>query len=202
MSNRRGKWRWSMTICALVVISGYGFLTGPRDLDRYPARESSPYRLPWPAGTAYFCAQSNRGIVSHRGGEEYAYDFYMPVGSPVCAARAGVISKVQVSRDGRSLSARNNHVCVDHEDGTRASYLHLRKGGSRVRVGEHVGQGQIIASSGNVGRSLAPHLHFEVEDQRGRLMRVSFSDVKNHRGIPRMFFRYRSGNAAGSVDAR
>ena len=194
MVKRRPRRNWSI-IASLVLLTGtYLIFTGPRNLERYPARVSSPYRLPWPGGTTRFCAQSNRGIVSHRGAEEYAYDFSMPVGSLVCAARAGTVSKVEVSRDGRGLRARNNYVCVDHGDGTRAWYLHLRKGGSRVRVGEQVAQGQIIASSGNVGRSLAPHLHFHVEDQAEGLVPVSFADVTRHQGIPRMFFWYTSGN--------
>ncbi|MGI8603123.1 MAG: hypothetical protein ACR2OZ_08995 [Verrucomicrobiales bacterium] len=83
-------------------MGAYLAFTGPRNLGRYPDRARSPYRLPWPAGVAHICAQGNRGVVSHRGAEEFAYDFSMPVGSPVCAARAGIVTKVRVSRDGRS----------------------------------------------------------------------------------------------------
>ncbi|MBI3823878.1 MAG: M23 family peptidase, partial [Planctomycetes bacterium] len=46
------------------------------------------------------CGQSNRGVVSHRGFEQYAYDFTMPVGAEVCAARGGLIVNVIDHNDG------------------------------------------------------------------------------------------------------
>jgi murein DD-endopeptidase MepM/ murein hydrolase activator NlpD len=174
----------------------YVLFTGPRNLELYPEAATSPYKLPWPAGIRYGCCQSNRGIVSHRGSEEFAYDFAMPVGSDVCAARAGVISRIEVSHDGNGVLAKNNYVVVDHGDGTSAWYLHLQKDGCRLRIGQHVAQGERIAASGNVGRSMRPHLHFEVLRDTRDSERVAFSDVTIHRGVPRMFWIYTSGNHA------
>ena len=181
-------------IALLLAAVAYLTLTGPRNLERYPAPERSPYLLPGPAGITRFCAQSNRAIVSHRGREEFAYDFAMPVGETICAARAGLVTKLHVTSEGRGLRAPNNYVCVQHADGTTAWYLHLQKDGALVGDGEYVEQGQAIACSGNVGRSLGPHLHFHVKDASGRLLPVSFADVHRHRGVPRMLFWYRSGN--------
>ncbi len=179
-------------------VAWFLLFTGPRDLDRYPRSADSPYRLPWPGGVKRLCVQGNRAVVSHRGADPYAYDFAMPVGSDVCAARAGVVSRVVVEHDGRGLHARNNLIAIRHDDGTQASYLHLKKGGSHVRVGDRVEQGQRIAASGNVGRSLLPHLHFHVRDDEGRFLRVTFADVETDRGIPRMFKSYVSGQARSS----
>ena len=170
--------------------------TGPRDLSRYPARATSPYKLPWPAGVKWLCVQSNRGIVSHRGREEFAFDFLMPEGSDVCASRGGVVTAVLVSHDGHGLKAPNNFISIAHGDGTSGWYLHLQKDGSLVRVGERVEQGQRIGQSGHVGRSLAPHLHFQVRDDALRTtIPISFADVSEHAGVPRMGFSYTSGNA-------
>ncbi|MEQ2010416.1 MAG: M23 family metallopeptidase [Limisphaerales bacterium] len=169
--------------------------TGPRDLARYPARVTSPYKLPWPAGVKWLCIQSNRGIVSHRGAGEFAFDFLMPEGSDVCAARGGMVTAVLVSHDGHGLKAPNNYLAIAHGDGTSGWYLHLRKDGSLVRVGERVEQGRRIAKSGHVGRSLAPHLHFQVRDDTLRTtIPISFADVGEHAGVPRMGFHYTSGN--------
>ena len=178
-----------------VLITAYLLFTGPRNLDRYPSRGTSPYRLPWPARQTWFCGQSNRGIVSHRGWEEFAYDFNMPVGSTVCAARAGQVVRINVSHDGHGFHMPNNFIAIDHGDGTVGWYLHLQQGGSLVQLDDRVAQGQPIARSGHVGRSLAPHLHFQVtdRDQTGTLP-ISFTDVPGQRGVPRMLFFYTSGN--------
>ncbi len=198
---RRRMWK-GFAILAALLAAAYMLLTGPRDFSRYPPRESSPYRLPWTAGITCFCNQSNRGIVSHRGIEEFAFDFSMDEGSIVCAARAGVVTHLDVSHDGHGWDKPNNYIVVDHGDGTSASYAHLRKGGSLVKKDDRVAQGQRIGLSGHVGKSLAPHLHFHVQDyRRGVTIPVSFSDVPAHRGVPRMGFRYTSGNTAPVIDA-
>ena len=181
------------------LVVAYSVFTGPEDLQRYPDRATSAYRLPWEKGAQWICIQSNRGIVSHRGREEFAYDFRMPVGSQVCAARAGVVTRVVVTNDGNGQNLPNNLIAIDHGDGTSGWYLHLQKGGSLVAVGDRVTQGQPIARSGNVGHSLGPHLHFEVRDNTSRVtLPVAFADVAEDLGVPRMFHAYTAGGSVAS----
>jgi Peptidase family M23 len=181
-------------IGTLLLATLFFLFTGPHDLDRYPPAASSPYLLPWTGGVTRLCIQGNRAIVSHRGWEEFAYDFAMPVGSSVCAARGGTVLNVDVEHDGNGRHADNNLIMVDHGDGTIGWYLHLRQGGSFVKPGQRVRQGEAIGASGNVGMSLLPHLHFDVTDDGGVLLPVTFADVASDAGIPRMFKRYTSGN--------
>lgn len=193
------RWRrrllWGLSVVVVLLGAAYVLFTGPRDLSSYPARETSPYRLPYPAGQTWLCGQSNRGLVSHRGTGEFAFDFLMPEGSDVCAARGGTVAAVLVSHEGHGLKAPNNYVAIDHGDGTSGWYLHLQKDGSLVRVGERVVQGQRIGRSGHVGRSMTPHLHFHVRESAHRTtVPVSFADVTNHAGVPRLGFHYTSGN--------
>ena len=179
------------------LAAAYFVFTGPADMEAYPDAATSPYRLPFPAGKTWLCVQSNRGIVSHRKGERFAYDFAMPEGEKVCAARAGEVVSVAQHHDGHGYRWPNNRVVVRHDDGTLGAYLHIRKDGSLVTEGDRVSQGQVIARSGHVGNSMLPHLHFHVSDPaRGETVPVSFADVDRHRGVPRMFFRYTSGNTA------
>ena len=141
--------------------------------------------------------QSNRGVVSHRGLEQFAYDFAMPVGSDICAARAGEVIKVVVEHDGHGYRWPNNMVVLRHEDGTLGYYLHIKKDGSRVAVGDKVTQGQVIAASGHVGNSMLPHLHFHVTDpERKSTLPLSFSDVNRDRGVPRMFKWYKPARSS------
>jgi murein DD-endopeptidase MepM/ murein hydrolase activator NlpD len=197
LPRRKRRWArrplWGLLTAFLLALGGFVLFTGPRDLALYPPAEMSPYRLPWKTGITCLCVQGNRAVVSHRGFEEFAYDFKMPVGSDVCAARAGVVTRVVTDHDGNGVDAPNNLIAIRHDDGTVGYYLHLKKEGSYVRVGDKVQQGQRIAASGNVGRSMLPHLHFHVADGRGEIIRVTFSDVKEDRGIPRMFKYYTPG---------
>lgn len=167
------------------------FATGPTTSDSYPPAPGSPYKLPWQAGVSRFVPQGNRSIVSHRDSHLYAYDFWMPIGTLVLAAREGTVTHVEVDHDG--FGALSNYVRVQHSDGTSAMYAHVRKDGALVNNGAMVRQGQPIAYSGRVGQALYPHLHFVVVGPREEPIPVTFSDVPS--GIPRAGRSYVSGNS-------
>src|ERR1035437_5560789 len=122
-SPRDLSWIWRTLVILFVallagVVTCYCVATGPEDASQYPAAAQSPYRLPWTAGQAHRCVQGNRGIVSHRDWERFAYDFAMPVGTEVCAARAGKVVTVIVSHDGHGYRWTNNLVAIEHDDQT------------------------------------------------------------------------------------
>lgn len=182
-----------LVLVVLIIILFFVF-TGPENVEQFPPAELSPYRLPWHAGVSRLCVQGVRGIVSHRGDSRFAYDFYMPVGTDICAARDGEVVRVVQEHDGNGVNWPNNLVIIRHEDGTRACYAHIRKGGSYVTQGQQVRQGEVIAASGNVGNSMMPHLHFHVvEAEKSVTLPVTFQDIHRHGGIPRMFFWYTAG---------
>jgi murein DD-endopeptidase MepM/ murein hydrolase activator NlpD len=154
-------------------------------------------RLPWLPGEAYDCIQGNHGNFTHHGLNQYAFDFAMPVGTLVTAAAAGRVVRVkQTSREGgiriRDFAA-GNVVIIDHGRGLFSQYLHLKHQGARVREGDLVEAGQIIAESGNTGFSTTPHLHFQVQDATGQSLPVRFLDVPGE-GVPQMGLRYVSAN--------
>lgn len=105
------------------------------------------------------------GKGMHQDRQRYAFDFVMPIGTPVRAAREGVVALVvdgfEKGGIDRSLSLRANELVVLHSDGTFAIYYHLAPG-IRVRKGDRVERGQELARSGNTGFSHGPHLHFSV----------------------------------------
>jgi murein DD-endopeptidase MepM/ murein hydrolase activator NlpD len=189
------KWLVRGFLLLLVVLTlAYVLCTGPRDLSLYPPRESSPYLLPWPAGESHLCVQGNCGVVSHRGWDEFSYDFTMPVGSDVLAARGGKVVQVEVRYDGNGYNKPSNYVILDHGDGTLGGYFHIRHNGSYVSLGQRVLRGQRIAASGNVGHSMLPHLHFMVFRDGGDSLPITFADVAKDAGVPRMAKFYTSGN--------
>lgn len=110
-------------------------------------------------GQGYFGASHARGGIS-----EYAVDFDLPENTLVCASRKG---KVIALRDDSTFGGKEdkfndsaNFVIVRHEDESYAEYVHLKKNGALVKIGDQVEIGQGIALSGNTGKSSGPHLHF------------------------------------------
>ncbi len=93
-------------------------------------------------------------------------DFKAPVGIPVKATFDGVVTR-------RNWNFRGNGNCIElteHGGRRKALYLHLDELPSDVKVGMRVQAGQVIAKSGNSGRSFAPHLHYQLMSQSDRVL--------------------------------
>ena len=124
------------------------------------------YQYPYAQGSDFTEVQGFGGGYSHSGASEYAVDFAMPVGTPIHAARAGVVIDFVAhhTRGGASREFANysNYVVILHSDDTTGEYYHLEKNGIAVTLGEYVKTGQKIGYSGNTGFSSLPHLHFAV----------------------------------------
>jgi murein DD-endopeptidase MepM/ murein hydrolase activator NlpD len=138
--------------------------------------DSYVYRLPFAPGATFKCTQGYNGKYSHHGSDQYAIDFKMPVGTPIHAARGGVVAKIKddSSKGGadRKYEDDANYVLIRHDDGTLGNYAHLSKGGVKVVIGQRVEAGELIALSGNTGFSSGAHLHFSVfktKDGKGRV---------------------------------
>jgi murein DD-endopeptidase MepM/ murein hydrolase activator NlpD len=82
-------------------------------------------------------------------------DFSAPQGTPVFAPGDGVVKKTKISRRGYG-----NTIEIDHGYGYVTFYAHLKE--IKVRKGQKVTRGELIATVGNSGKSTAPHLHYEV----------------------------------------
>ena len=87
--------------------------------------------------------------------EHHGVDYLVPEGTAVFATADGVV---------KSLSEKNTShgkaVTISHGNGYETSYSHLLD--IRVKKGQKVKRGDIIALSGNSGLSFVPHLHYEV----------------------------------------
>lgn len=134
------------------------------------ARHSPPgsYRTPYAQATEFPITQAYPDAVTHRTPDStHAVDFAMPVGTNIYAARGGTVFAVSTQnyRGGLDTSrhgANANVVQILHDDGTFAVYAHLNRSSIRVRPGDTVRRGELIAASGNTGYSTGPHLHFAV----------------------------------------
>jgi len=103
----------------------------------------------------------------------------MDRGVDVIASAAGKVVRVREGmRDihmglfGRKLASRwgaGNHVVIDHGDGWRTLYGHMRRGSVAVKTGDTVVAGQRLGFVGLSGMTEFPHLHFEVA-KRGAIV--------------------------------
>ena len=134
--------------------------TLPSDLDFFP---------PFALGEEFTISQGIDDANTHTdAGSRFAVDVVMPEGTPVLAARGGVVMDVEDDFHGGGKQEarylpRANQVRILHDDGSMATYAHLQPNSARVRPGMRVDPGRWIASSGNTGFSSGPHLHFVVQ---------------------------------------
>lgn len=145
------------------------------------------YQLPFANGSSFECIQGFNGKFSHRSeASKYAVDFKMPVGTPIHAARGGVII---FTKEDSNVGGNNrdkyinqaNKIMILHEDGTIGNYVHLVQNGVVVEEGDQVETGQLIGYSGNTGFTTTPHLHFVVRVFKDAT-RIRFKDIN---GSPR-----------------
>lgn len=97
----------------------------------------------------------------------HGMDFSAPTGTAVYASGNG-----RVIRADNTASGYGNHIVLDHGFGYETLYAHLQ--GYNVRVGQRVERGDIIGFVGNTGRSIAPHLHYEVFKDGERINPINF----------------------------
>lgn len=84
----------------------------------------------------------------------HGQDFGVLTGTPVYAPADGIVK----SRNGKTGYGRT--IILDHGYGIKTVYAHLSR--YTVKPGDEVKRGDLIAYSGNTGRSTGPHLHYEV----------------------------------------
>ncbi len=89
-------------------------------------------------------------------------DFSAPTGTEIYATGDGVIKNIVRSRRGYG-----NRVIIDHGYGYETMYAHIHD--FKVRKGQKVKRGQLIATVGNTGKSTAPHLHYEIRKDNKRV---------------------------------
>ena len=107
-----------------------------------------------------------RSSAAHVGKYKHSLDFYVPEGSPIYAAADGIVVWLKQDSKVGGMSKKyyylGNRVVLKHKNGEFTAYEHFKYHGAKVRVGQKVKRGQVIALSGNTGWSYGPHLHLEV----------------------------------------
>ncbi len=109
----------------------------------------------WPLVEPGFVTRAFGDTSSAGEGGHAGLDVAVPSGSYVRAAGAGVVEQAGEDRE------YGRFVRISHGDDMRSLYAHASW--VFVAEGDSVEAGEVIALSGNTGRSTAPHLHLEIE---------------------------------------
>lgn len=104
-----------------------------------------------PVGGTVTSRYGQRWGKSHKG-----IDIGAPKGTAIKAAAAGTVTVSSYGYNG----GYGNYVIVNHSNGVQTVYGHCTA--LKVKVGEKVSQGQVIATVGSTGRSTGNHLHLEI----------------------------------------
>ena len=94
-------------------------------------------------------------------------DFSAKTGTPIYATGDGKVFKVSKSKRGYG-----NHIVIDHGFGYKTLYAHMSK--TAVKRNQKVSRGDVIGFVGNTGKSVAPHLHYEVHKDGKKINPVNF----------------------------
>ncbi|HRH23260.1 MAG TPA: M23 family metallopeptidase [Candidatus Magasanikbacteria bacterium] len=118
--------------------------------------------------------------IAHVGDLVHSIDYDAPEGTSVLAALDGevIFVKEDSSRGGddRKFEDDGNYIEILHKNNEVSEYEHIRFQSSKVKVGDFVKAGQIIAEVGNTGWSECPHLHFMVypKGQEYKTLEIKF----------------------------
>ncbi len=101
----------------------------------------------WPA--------RGRVISGYSKGGNEGINIAVPEGTPVKAAEGGTVAYA-----GSELKGYGNLVLIRHPNGYVSAYAH--NGDLKVKRGDVVKRGQVVANSGQTGNVSSPQLHFEL----------------------------------------
>lgn len=149
---------------------------------------SNKIRLQLPFIGKWMVSQGYNGNITHKGDWGKALDFiivdnelktynkfafspdnFYCYGKPVLAPADGFVQQVEdyiVDNEVGKINQKQNwgnSIVIKHAEGLYTKMSHLRKDSIKVKAGDYVRQGEIIAACGNSGRSPEPHLHFQVQ---------------------------------------
>jgi hypothetical protein len=145
-------------------------------------------RLNLPFMGAWMVSQGYDGEITHKEGWGKALDFvildddnktyqlpgfepsdFYCYNKPVLACADGTVEEVVKHIEDNPIGKVNlienwgNSIVIKHADGLYSQVSHLKKDSIKVKKGDFVKQGDVIAACGNSGRSPEPHLHFQVQ---------------------------------------
>ena len=159
------------------------------DLSASIKRAKQHGTLSLPFSGIWYVSDGNNNKSTHSGANTYAWDFvvldedkktyrflgidkedYYSFGLPVSAPAAGTVVKVTASIPDNTPPTANweqswgNYVIIDHGSNEFSEISHFKQHSIAVREGDKVVRGQLLGYCGNSGLSMAPHIHYQLQN--------------------------------------
>lgn len=136
----------------------------------------------------WYVSQGYNGGITHLGEYQYALDFVVTddmrktfrlpgtsvsdfycYNAPVLAPAAGYVYYITDEIEDNPVGGVDiehnwgNSIVIKHADYLYSQISHLKKGSFKVKIGDYVYPGTLLANCGNTGRSPEPHIHFQLQ---------------------------------------
>lgn len=136
----------------------------------------------------WYVSQGNDGTITHLGDWKDAWDFVVTddmrktfrlpgnalsdfycYNAPVLAPAGGYVYNIidevddNLVGDVDVLNNWGNTIIIKHSDFLYSKISHIKRGSFKVKIGDYVHRGDLIANCGNSGRSPEPHIHFQMQ---------------------------------------
>lgn len=146
------------------------------------------FHIHFPFFGTWYISQGHDGTITHLEDWKYAWDFVvtddnqktfklpgtdvtdfycynLPVLAPAAGYVAEVLDEVADNNIGDVNREQNwgNAIVIKHGEFMFSKLTHLKAGSLKVKAGDYVKKGEVIASCGNSGRSPEPHIHFQLQ---------------------------------------
>ena len=133
-------------------------------------------------------SQAHNGEYTHKGNWRHAWDFvikdnqdkqynnsgdevtdYFCYGKTIIAPAAGYVVNIDDgipdNKIGNINTAQNwgNSIVIKHTEQLYSQISHIKTGSFKVKKGDYIKKGQLIALVGNSGHSPYPHVHFQLQ---------------------------------------
>ncbi len=154
----------ALSLTAVLLFTGCTLPTLPHEWQKYLDFKFTDYiqmkdGVLWGIPCAYTRVSSDYGNRVHPVTGKWklhkGIDLAAPEGTPIYASRTGVVYYA-----GWDTTGGGNIVTIDHQDGYRTQYMHMKE--FVVEKGQEVEMGQLIGYVGKTGTATGFHLHFTI----------------------------------------
>ena len=146
------------------------------------------YHIHLPFYGEWNVSQAHNGKITHKGEWQYAFDFVItdnqektyqdngvnvedfycynvPVLAPADGWVVDILDNIPDNEIGGVNIENNwgNAIVIKHADFLYSKLTHLKEETFKVKIGDYVKKGDLIANCGNSGRSPEPHIHFQLQ---------------------------------------